>query len=166
LTYRIVVNQPAEVGAWVCAQTGGLWTPEDSTAIGLARGHELIAGTVYSQFNGRSVAMHTAIQRMNTEFLWYCFYYPFVELNVRKVLGLVDSFNDSAIDLDRHLGFVLEAVVKEAGQQGDLLVFSMTREQCRWLNVVRRPGVRHHGWEKQGAENAGLYRRGECHSAG
>jgi RimJ/RimL family protein N-acetyltransferase len=160
MSYRIVDQQPWRVGPWVCAQTGGEWTADDSTAIGLERNGELIAGTLYTDYNGRSVVMHTAIQRMNRDFLWYCFHYPFVELNVQKVLGLVDSFNTPAIALDRHLGFTLEAVIREAGMQGDLMIFSMTRGQCRWLNVARRPGVHHHGQQGQSPQNAGLRRTG------
>jgi hypothetical protein len=166
MTYRIVDQHPGRVGPWVCAQTNGLWTPEDSTAIGLECRGELIAGTIFSQFNGRSIVMHTAIQRMNREFLWYCFHYPFVELQVQKVLGLVDSFNMPAVALDRNLGFIVEAVIKGAGPQGDLMVFSMTRDQCRWLNVARRPGVHQNGRKVQGAENAGLCRSGAGYSAG
>jgi hypothetical protein len=164
VSYRIIDQQPARVGPWVCNRFGGIWTPENSSAIGLECQGELIAGTIYSEYYGRSIVMHTAIERMNREFLWYCFYYPFEELKVEKVLGLVDSFNDSAIQLDRHLGFVLEASIKDAGPQGDLLVFSMTRDQCRWLNAVKRPGV-HHG-KRQRPENTRLHRRSECNGAG
>ncbi len=117
-------------------------------AIGLERNGTLIAGTTYEGYNGRSICMHTAIERMNRDFLWYCFYYPFVELNVNKVLGVVDSFNTRAIKLDRHLGFVLESTIKDAGKEGDLLIFSMTKDQCPWLNVVRHTGVKD-GWNRR-----------------
>jgi len=112
--YRIVDNDPARVGAWVAEKNDGFYTAIDDPAIGLECNAELIAGTIYSDYSGRSICMHTAIERMNREFLWYCFYYPFIELNVKKVLGLVDSFNSAAINLDRHLGFVQEAIIADA----------------------------------------------------
>jgi hypothetical protein len=142
---RIVDQEPEWVGPWVAARNGGTWSDIDSTAVGLEHQGHLVAGTIYTNFLGQSICMHTAIERLNREFLWYCFHYPFNELNVKKVLGLVDSFNAPAIRLNRHLGFEVEAVVRAAGRKGDLLIFSMTRGACRWLNAVKRPGVRHNG---------------------
>lgn len=67
------------------------------------------------------------------ELLRAVFNYPFRQLGVNKVLGFVDSTNKEAIRLDEHLGFQLEAVIKDAGPQGSLLLYSMTAEQCRYL---------------------------------
>jgi hypothetical protein len=72
---------------------------------------------------------------MNREYLWYCFHYPFEELKVHKILGLVESDNLEAQKLDEHLGFTLEATLKSAAPKGDLLIYSMTRDQCKWLNL-------------------------------
>jgi hypothetical protein len=141
---RIVDQEPEWVGPWVASRNGGIWSPTDSSAIGLEHEGRLIAGTLYTHYLRQSICMHTAIEHMNREFLWYCFYYPFYELNVKKVLGLVDSFNKPACRLIRHLGFEIEASVKEAAPKGDLLIFSLRRSDCRWLNVARRPGV-HYG---------------------
>jgi hypothetical protein len=147
--YRIIADDYARVAAWVALKNDGHPTEFGDPAIGLERHGQLIAGTVYSNYSGRSICMHTAIERMNREFLWYCFYYPFVQLKLIKVLGLVDSFNSAAIRLDEHLGFRREAVVKDAGRHGDLLIYSMTAEQCRWLNVARRPGVHQYGQQQE-----------------
>lgn len=140
---NIVCDQPRRLCEWVARKNGSTWNADFVNAIGLERNGQLIAGTVYDNFLGGSICMHTAIERMNRDFLWYCFYYPFVELNVRKVLGLVDSFNSRAIHFDRHLGFELEATIQGASMKGDLLIFSMTRAQCRWL------GVRQHGQQRR-----------------
>ena len=75
---------------------------------------------------------------MNREFLWYCFYYPFEQLQVKKILGLVESDNAEARKLDEHLGFTLEATLKDAAPKGDLLIYSMTRDQCKWLSLTER----------------------------
>lgn len=96
----------------------------------------LYAGVLYDHYNGRSIAMHVAGDGghwITRDLLRAAFRYPFNELMVRKILGLVDSTNLGARKLDEHLGFQLEAVLKDAGPQGDLLLYSMTAEQCRFL---------------------------------
>ena len=64
-----------------------------------------------------------------------CFDYPFNQLGVRKILGLVPESNAAAKRFDEHVGFELEATLSEAHPTGNLLVYSMTREKCRWLSL-------------------------------
>jgi RimJ/RimL family protein N-acetyltransferase len=103
--------------------------------IGLDRDGELIAGVLYDNFNGKSVCMHVAGvgNWLNRDFLRVCFDYPFNQMKVGKLIGLVDSGNAKALKFDRHLGFVSEALIKDAGKTGDLHILTMTREQCRFL---------------------------------
>jgi len=127
------------VGTWVSNRTGGSWHKGQGTAVGLLnQSGLLIAGVIFDSWNGKSLCMHVAAEPgarwLNREFLWFCFAYPFDQLKVSKVLGPVGAGNLTARKFDEHLGFVLEATLKDAHPDGDLLVYSMTREQCRWLN--------------------------------
>ena len=122
------------VGSWVCERTGGYYI--DGVGIGLEENGELIAGVLYDMFNGKSIAMHVAAvgsRWMTKEYLRYCFEYPFKQLGVKKILGLVDTENIDAQVFDEHLGFVVEATIKDAARRGDLIVYSMTKDQCRFL---------------------------------
>jgi RimJ/RimL family protein N-acetyltransferase len=133
---RIVWDEPERVGAWVCSRIGGSFDKQGSTAIGLERDGQLIAGVMFDHFNGRSIAMHVAGEGghwMTRDYARACFGYVFNQLKVLKVIGLVDSTNAAARRYDEHLGFVLEATVPDAGQHGDLLIFTMSRAQCRFL---------------------------------
>jgi RimJ/RimL family protein N-acetyltransferase len=133
---RIVWDQPRRVGEWVCARVGGSFDSSSATAIGLERDEQLIAGVMFDHFNGRSVAMHVAGEGghwMTRDFARACFGYAFSQLGVKKVLGFVDSENQAAQRYDEHLGFRLEAVITDAGKRGNLLIYSMTPDQCRWL---------------------------------
>jgi hypothetical protein len=118
------------------------WIPGRGQIIGLWEDNVgPIAGCLYEGCNGASVIGHlTGIGRkwMNREFLWYCFYYPFEELGVTKILGIVESDNLDAQRLDEHMGFILEATLKDAAPKGDLLIYSMTRDQCKWLDLKER----------------------------
>jgi len=48
---------------------------------------------------------------------------------------LVDSTNEKALRFDKKLGFVEEARISNAARAGDLVILTMTKEQCRWLNL-------------------------------
>ena len=138
----IITGQDEVFGPWLMDKIKGQWIPGKGSTIGLWEdGIGPIACCYYESCNGASVLGHLAgIGRkwMNREFLWYCFYYPFEQLKVNKILGLVESTNLDAQQLDEHLGFCLEATLKDAAPNGDLLIYSMTRDQCRWLSLKDR----------------------------
>lgn len=133
---RVVWDRPDEVGRWVCDRLGSVFDSATGTAIGQERDGVLVGGVVYDNFRGGSVCMHVAgadKHWISRDFMRAAFGYPFGQLRVAKVLGTVDSTNHAAIDFDLALGFVLEATIEHAGRDGDLLIFSMTRQQCRFL---------------------------------
>lgn len=72
---------------------------------------------------------------MTREYLWACFDYPFNQAKVHRITGLVGEGNHLARKFDEHLGFKLETRLKGAHPTGDLLVYVMRREQCKWLRI-------------------------------
>ena len=128
------------VGRYVAERLGvqGWSAP---AGIGLERDGKLIGGVVYDYFNGASICMHVASDGGNwltREFLWFAFYYPFVQLGVKRITGLVPESNLAARRFDEHLGFILEARMKDAHPTGDVLVYRMLKSECRYLE---RPNV-------------------------
>lgn len=139
---EILVGKDNIVGPWVCARAGGTWSAGRGTTIGLLHFEKgLVAGVLYEDFNGANLLMHVAAvpgrEWLCREYLWFCFYYPFVQLGCKRVTGVVPSINQEARRFDEHLGFKLEATLKDAHPEGDLLVYSMHKEDCRWLNIKR-----------------------------
>ena len=139
---RILTGHDEVFGPWIMAQTGGHWLPGMGSTIGLWDDEVgPIAAALYCNCNGASVAVHLAgvgKKWMNREYLWYCFHYPFEELKVNKLLGLVESTNAEAIRLNLHFGYTIEATLKDAAPKGDLLVMTMTKDQCKWLTLKDR----------------------------
>lgn len=135
-----------EVCRWVSERTGGSYYAGSGQGIGLEKHGRLVAGVLFDGFNGRSVRMHVASdesgQWMTREYLAVCWDYPFRQLKVNKVIGPVDSGNHDALRFDRALGFVHEATLKDAGRTGDLLLLTMTREQCRFLGERYAKSIR------------------------
>jgi len=120
----------------------GIKTWSNPVGIGIEEDGEMLAGVVYDYFNGRNICMHVAAVEgkrwMTREFLWYAFYYPFVELGCDRVTGLVPESNLDARRFDQHLGFILETKLQDAHPDGDLLVYKMMKQDCRFLE--RRHG--------------------------
>lgn len=133
----MIVFDRDRLGPWVAERTGGTYYKDSGQTIGLERNGSLVAAALYDNCTGRSVQMHVASDGtsrwMTREFLRVCFDYPFNQLKVNKVMGLVDSTNEAAIRFDENIGFQLEHVVKDAGRHGDIRIYSMTRQQCRWI---------------------------------
>lgn len=108
---------------------------------------ELMGGVIYTDYNVASIQIHVAAFKhtwLSRELLWAVFNFPFNACKVTKLLGLVRSTNARAIKLDLSLGFVLETTVKDVFPDGDMLVFSMLRENCRFLKM-KPPAITYGG---------------------
>ena len=130
---RIIDHDAARVGQWMAQQGSGHYRAGE-TAIGLEREGLLVAGTSYDCCNGASVFCSIAITGPITrEWLWYIFYYPFMQLGVKVLLGLVDHDNQKSHRLVRHLGFTEVEELHDAHPTGSLTLYRMNRENCRFL---------------------------------
>ena len=129
----IVVGQG--VVDWVAAKTGSDFSLA-ARGIGLERDGRLIAGVTYEKFNGRNVFVHHCIEgRITRQYIWTICDYPFNQLKVERVTGHMPASNKKAIAFATKIGFRLEAVLKDAHPQGDLLYFVGRRNDfARWLN--------------------------------
>jgi hypothetical protein len=138
---------------WVAARAGLVRTT-DTQAIGEIRGDRIIAGVVYDGFLGGCCQMHQAIEgRMSRDFVHAAFHYPFVQMGLNCVLGIVAESNTAALKMDRHLGFKTLCRIKHGGRGGeDVLLMEMRREDCRFL------GGRY-GQGRVGTGNSGLQGR-------
>jgi RimJ/RimL family protein N-acetyltransferase len=133
---RIVFDDPIRCGEWACERMSAKFNPANSTAIGLEKDGQLVAAVVYDNYFINSIAMHVVIEDkacLTREAIKAVFDYPFNQLKVNVIVGLVDSANSDAIKFDEHLGFILETRIKNAHRKGDLLIYSMNKSQCKWV---------------------------------
>lgn len=119
-----------EVGVQPCGdQQAIFWVDEDNGKI------DWVVG--YTGFIGKTCQMHMVNFKGGwtpRKLLWAAFDYPFNQLGLKTVLGVVNSNNEKAMKYDKHLGFT-EALrfpgVHDNG--GDIVLFKMEKAQCRWL---------------------------------
>lgn len=146
---RILANEDKRVAEWVSQQMPIFeFGSSPYTAIGLAANNgELIAGVVYQNYIKTSIDVHIAAigRRWATrEFLGECCRYPFLTLGCRRMTGLVPARNEEGARFDEKFGFTYEGRIRKILPNGDdLIVYGMLREECRWLNVGIKHGLRH-----------------------
>jgi RimJ/RimL family protein N-acetyltransferase len=136
----IITARQTELALWFSRATGSEPTTDATVYIGLERDGAICAVVAFDGYKKRSICMHVAAtgkKWMTKEYLRYCFHYPFEVAGVDKIIGLVDSTNADAMRFDLHLGFEVEAVIKGAGEFGDINILTMTRAQCRFLDIKR-----------------------------
>ena len=98
----------------------------------------VLGGVLYEGFTGGCIFMHQAgfhKRWLAGNMLWIVFDYPFNQLKVSKVAGTINSANEDLLDFNRRLGFKEEGRIKGAYPNGDMLVLTMDRASCRWLNL-------------------------------
>lgn len=134
----MIVSTPREaLWAWVNSRVGIPWS-EDFRAIGVVRDDCLLAAAAYNAFVGRVCFMHGAIDdpsAISRTFLHAIFDYPFNVCGMTTVIMPIPSSNTAAVAFAEKCGFKEDRRFVGAGLEGDDLVFfSLTRNDCRWIN--------------------------------
>jgi RimJ/RimL family protein N-acetyltransferase len=134
---RIVWNERERVAEWARQRiphirSWGEWYQ----AIGLERG-ALCAAVVYNLYSDADIAIHIASDGsrkwLNRAFLKVAFGYPFNQLKVRRLTGLVPARNVAAQAFDEHLGFRREGVIRHGMPDDDVILYGMLRAECRFI---------------------------------
>ena len=123
------------VGNWVARRTDVVFNPNNSTSIGwLDKEGNLIAGVLYENYTKTSIMAHIAIDApVGKKFFYTIHHYPFIQLGVLKVIGQVKSNNEEALRLDKKLGFIEEARLKDIYPDADLIFLTLSKENCKFL---------------------------------
>lgn len=132
MSYKIV--QGDSVGEWVAGKIGGIYSPLESRAMGLERDGKTVAGIIYEDWNGASIVCHLAIEgRINRDFLREIADYAFIRCKVHKVIAPVNSSNAQSERFIQHMGFVEEGRLRDAHPHGDVVLYTLTKQDCRFL---------------------------------
>lgn len=137
---RLITDQSKRFVDWVAKQVGSVsW--DHAYGMGMeGEDGEIYCGVVLEDYNQVNASIHVAgigKHWLSRTFLHAVFDYTFNQLKLKRLTGLVAQGNDAALRFDLHLGFKVEAVLKDAHQEGDMYLLVMRREDCRFL-----PGAR------------------------
>ena len=92
----------------------------------------------FTAFIGKTCQIH--VVNFNKKYtprklLWATFDYPFRQLGLESLIGIVNSNNKDAMKYDQNLGF--KEVHRFEGMHddgGDIVVFELRKENCRFIN--------------------------------
>lgn len=125
---------------WVAKQTSEFGNFGTDIGIGWLRNGQIIAGVAYANWNGVNVECHIASDRsrrwMTRRYLWTIFHYPFRQLGAKRITVCVGEGNRDSRRFVEHLGFSLEAKLSKAHRTGDLMIYRMFENECRWIREL------------------------------
>ena len=137
---RIVIGQ--KVVEWCAKRLDEYGNFGAAVGFGVEDGGKLVAGVVFNDYNGANMNMHVCSDGtrrwMTRELLWMVFDYAFNQAKVKRLTGLVGEKNEQAKKFDEHVGFTLETTLERAHPDGQMLVYRMFREDCKWLKLRSR----------------------------
>ena len=133
------IKSSPEVGEWVAARNNSKYHEQASQAIGLVKNEEIVAGVIYERYTGASLTVHIAISgQLTPAYLRAIFDYPFVFCDVNKLIAPVASTNVKSIKLVENMGFIEEGRIRDAAPDGDIIMYTMSKLNCRFINYGRR----------------------------
>ncbi len=138
---EIVAQPKSEIGAFVNERQG--LKPDHSwgyyNALGLVKRGDLVAGVIYNNVDGTNLCMHVGAidgcRWLTPQFLFAAFDYPFNQLNMRRVTAPIKSGNRRAAEFVENLGFKRDGVLRNYYHDGDLQLYGLLRENCRFLEM-------------------------------
>jgi hypothetical protein len=105
---------------------------------------KLAGGNLYTDYwgYGGSCQLHTACfnkRAVSKAMLYLAFDYPFRQLKVKKIFGLVPEYNVAARNFNLKLGFKIEYLTDDVFNYTDdpngMYLMSMRKEECKWLDM-------------------------------
>ena len=131
-TSRLIFDDKCRVGEWVAEQMpdGASW--HNYYAMGAETKGNIVSGIVFESINGHNANVHIAVSKPTKLFLELlddAFIYAFQDCKLQRLTGLVEADNTKALHLDIHIGFRIEAIMKNAGSSGqDMLILVLWPE--------------------------------------
>ena len=125
------------VKQWVAERTGCEIT-DKTTAIGsLNKKGDIIAGAVYNHYTGKSISSTFAVadrKGLTKRFIKDIFKYPFEQLGVDRIINYVAESNIESRKITEKFGFVHDVTIQGVYPDGNMMVYTMSRENCKWLD--------------------------------
>jgi len=150
---RLIFDEPERVASWVADQMkgGAVWS--EYYAMGAEKNGNIVSGVVFENYNTFNANVHIAVSKPSKlllELLDHAYCYAFDTCKLKRLTGLVEADNEKAFKLDLHIGFEVEAVMKNAGSSGqDVFILVLWPENYRkgrqiWEKIPLHPQIIRH----------------------
>lgn len=138
---RILINDTA-CGHALARKAGTVYNPAVDINFCRLKDGKKLGGVVFTQHTHESIAIHSASwtnRWINRDLIFLTFDYPFNQLGVKRIFGLVPEDNHVAQEFNLNVGFRTVARI-EGVYPGNVacVVMRMDREDCRFLDIKPR----------------------------
>lgn len=135
--YTAILGYDDAVGDWVHKRLGSVWVPNAGKAIGLINDAiEIVVGWTYTNWNKTNCVVDVVAEAggwCTPEFLYMAFDYPFNQMGVKRITSPVAESNTHCQQFVKWLGATHEATLKDACPTGDVRLYRMFKNECRWI---------------------------------
>lgn len=143
--HDLIYNDP-DWGHEIARLAGTYYNARNSANIARVVSGECHAGVVFTNYvRGVSIFGHTAIfveNGMSRDLLFAGLDYPFNQLRVKRIFGLVPECNERAKRFNMRLGFKEVARIEGVFLHDDAcIVMRLDREDCKLLDTVKPRNV-------------------------
>lgn len=134
----IIYDRQPELLAWAAQKIGLVRFRADAVAIGRESGERIVGVVVFDGFSSTDCNVHLASDGsknwMTREFAVRAMAYPFIQLNYRRITGLVHENDAATLAFDEHFGFKREGLHRCAAEDGGNVVsLGLLRSECRFI---------------------------------
>ena len=108
--------------------------------IGTSENGFICGGVLFHMWNGPNVFMHCSSEGkrwITKSYIFRVFDFAFKVLNVNRITGMVSSSNSQAINFNKHVGFEHECTLKNADPTGNIEVYVMWKDTCKWVSRTK-----------------------------
>jgi hypothetical protein len=103
----------------------------------------LMGGYIFNNYSGPGGSLQTHMCAFrpgwaSKSLVYLSFHFPFRQLRVRKIIGLVPEANKESYNLCLHLGLKVEALIPDVYpfEPSGSYVMSIYAENCKWLGMA------------------------------
>lgn len=136
---KSICRDKERVNLWVSERVGRKdpWSGRGYQAIGIEDDGELVGGAVIDGIvTGARCSIHCAGEGkhwLNREFLHAVFDYVFNVCRCKVAINPVSGNNGASLRFTEHVGYTHSVTIPDGDGDSDLFIFTMHRDQCRWL---------------------------------
>ena len=123
------------VANWVSEKLGQPIPSFGGSAIGWVSDNKLTCGALYEHYTGPCITASIVVEGtyIPKEFLSVIFEYPFRQLGCNKILATVELANQASCKMLLKMGFIEVARIDGVFPSGAMVIFEMSRHNCRFL---------------------------------
>ena len=106
------------------------------SAIGWANADgEIKAGVVFNGYDHPNILFHISAETLTPEFVYAFLRYPFLQLKVNRITGLIARKNKKCRRFAVHLGATLEGTMHKALANDDVCIYGLFQNDAqKWLD--------------------------------